>query len=51
MCGVAQVKTFVVYFYRHIREKNGARPGAVAQAAIRAGCLRRALDAPRARSV
>ena len=45
------MKTFVVYFYRHIREKNGARPGVAGQAAIRSGCPWQAFDALRARSV
>jgi hypothetical protein len=31
-----QVKTFVVYFYRHIREKNGARAPAARRRAQRA---------------
>jgi hypothetical protein len=44
------VKTFVVYFYRHIREKNGPRLGAAAAAAIRVVSPRRAPCAAQTRA-
>ena len=37
------VKQFVVYFYRHIREKNGACPVCVPCRGVRRG-VRRAVD-------